>query len=175
MRRGQDGNQFLKLIERIRRTIPSVALRTSMIVGFPGETQEDFEELCQFVEAAQFDRLGVFAYSDEEGTRSYELDGKLDGRTIHNRQRRLMAVQRKISRRRNRALVGGTFDLLLDGVSAESEWLWEGRLATQAPDIDGKVLINDVTGDPPQPGAFVKVKITRALDYDLIGTVIAAG
>ena len=99
MKRGASGDIFLKLIERIRRTIPGVAIRTSFIVGFPGETEEDFAELCQFVEAAQFDRLGVFAYSDEDTSASYALDGKVDGRTIQNRKRRLMAIQRKISPR----------------------------------------------------------------------------
>jgi len=171
MRRGQDGGQFLKLIERIRRTIPGVALRTSLIVGFPGETQAQFEELCGFVRAAEFDRLGVFAYSDEEGTRSFGLGGKLDGRTIYNRRRRLMALQRKISARNNRALVGRRMGLLFEGLSAESELLWEGRLATQAPEIDGKVLVNDVLGAPPAPGSFVTVEVTRALDYDLIGRI----
>ena len=98
MKRGASGDIFLKLIERIRRTIPGVAIRTSFIVGFPGETDADFEELCQFVEAARFDSLGVFTYSDEDTSGSYALDGKVDGRTIHNRKRRLMAIQRKISR-----------------------------------------------------------------------------
>lgn len=175
MRRGQSGDQFLKLLERIRCTIPGVAVRTSMIVGFPGESEAEFEELCRFVEAAQFDRLGVFAYSDEEDTASYELDGKLDGRTIQNRRRRLMAIQRRISRSKNRQMVGRTFDLLLEGVSRETELLWEGRLPTQAPEIDGKVLINDVIGPTPEPGSMVRVEITEALDYDLIGRVVPAG
>ena len=174
MRRGQDGDQFLRLLERIRRTIPGVALRTSMIVGFPGESEADFQQLCRFVEAAEFDRLGVFAYSDEENTASYQLDGKVDGRAIHNRRRRLMAIQRKISRRKNRQMVGSSFDLLLEGVSQETELLWEGRLAGQAPEIDGKVLIHDVAGRPPEAGSFVRVKITRALDYDLLGKVLPA-
>ena len=99
MKRGASGDIFLKLLERIRRTIPGVAIRTSFIVGFPGETAADFEELCQFVEAAQFDNLGVFTYSDEDTSGSYALDGKVDGRTIQNRKRRLMAIQRKIARR----------------------------------------------------------------------------
>src|SRR6185312_8794157 len=106
MKRGASGDLFLKLIERIRRTIPGVAIRTSMIVGFPGETAEDFETLTQFVQAARFDRLGVFSYSDEDTSESYHLDRKVDGRTIYNRRRRLMAIQRKVSSARNRALVG---------------------------------------------------------------------
>src|SRR6516165_9778579 len=101
MKRGANGDIFLRLIERIRRTIPGVAIRTSMIVGFPGEAERDFEELCQFVQAAKFDNMGVFTYSDEDTSASYGLDGKVDGRTIHNRKRGLMAIQRKISLARN--------------------------------------------------------------------------
>src|SRR5207248_5722671 len=98
MKRGATGDIFLRLIERIRTTIPGVAIRTSMIVGFPGETDPDFETLCQFVQAAQFDRLGVFSYSDEDTSASYALDGKVDGRTIQNRKKRLLASQRKVSK-----------------------------------------------------------------------------
>jgi ribosomal protein S12 methylthiotransferase len=106
MKRGSHGDFFLKLLERIRATIPGVAIRTSMIVGFPGETEADFELLCDFVKAARFDRLGVFAYSDEDTSASFKLDDKIDARAIYNRQRKLMAVQRRISRDRNRALIG---------------------------------------------------------------------
>src|SRR5450631_4476922 len=106
MKRGASGDIFLKLLEKIRRTIPGVAIRTSMIVGFPGETEADFNELCQFVEAARFDRMGAFSYSDEDTSKSFALDAKVDGRTIQNRKRKLMAIQRKISRARNRELVG---------------------------------------------------------------------
>src|SRR3954447_15243301 len=101
MKRGANADIFLKLLSRIRATIPGVAVCTSMIVGFPGETDQDFEELCQFVEAAQFDRLGVFSYSDEETSKSFELDGKIDNRTIYNRKRKLMSLQKQISRKRN--------------------------------------------------------------------------
>ena len=137
MKRGANGDIFLKLLERIRRTIPGVAIRTSFIVGFPGETEADFEELLQFVEAAQFDRLGVFTYSDEDTAASYQLDGKVDGRTIQNRKRRLMAAQRKISRANNRKLVGKEFPVLVEGPSQETDLLWECRMPTQAPEIDG--------------------------------------
>ena len=103
-----------------------MAIRTSFIAGFPGETAEDFEELCQFVEAAQFDNLGVFTYSDEDTSASFALDGKVDGRTIHNRKRRLMAIQRKIARARNRALVGAEVPVLVEGPSPETDLLWDG-------------------------------------------------
>lgn len=170
MKRGQNGDQFLKLLARIRRTIPGVTLRTSMIVGFPGETAADFEELCRFTEEARFDRLGVFSYSDEEESASYQLDGKVDGRTIQNRRRHLMAIQRKISKAANRALVGKTLDILVEGPSTETDLLWEGRLEGQAPEIDGKVFIND--GEDPRPGTLRRVEITAAHDYDLVGRLV---
>ena len=169
MKRGASGDIFLKLIERIRKTIPGVAIRTSFIAGFPGETGRDFEELCQFVEAVQFDRVGVFSYSDDETSESYYLDEKVDRRTIYNRKRRLMAAQRKISRKRNRALVGKRYPILITGPSQETELLWEGRLATQAEEIDGKTYIVDFAEETPQPGDFGEIRITRASDYDLFG------
>src|SRR3984893_16920151 len=130
MKRGASGDIFLKLIERIRRTIPGVAIRTSMIVGFPGETAEDFDELCHFVEAARFDNMGVFAYSDEDTSASYALDGKVDGRTMQDRKRRLMTLQRKIARAKNRTLVGRDFQVLVEGPTEDSELVWEARLST---------------------------------------------
>ena len=174
MKRGGSGEIFLKLIERIRRTIPGVAIRTSFIVGFPGETQEDFDELCQFVEAARFDRLGVFLYSDEDSSASYALGGKLDGRTSHNRRRRLMAIQRRIARARNRALVGSEAPVLVEGVAEETDLLWRARLKTQAPEIDGVTLINDVEGEPPRAGEICGLRVTGAYDYDLVGTLLPA-
>jgi ribosomal protein S12 methylthiotransferase len=174
MKRGASGDIFLKLLERIRRTIPGVAIRTSFIAGFPGETAADFEELCQFVEAAKFDNMGVFTYSDEDTSASYALDGKVDGRTIQNRKRRLMAIQRKVSRARNRALVGSEAPVLVSGPSQETDLLWEGRMATQAPDIDGVVMINDFEGGEPRPGEIRMLRITEAHDYDVLGTLLPA-
>ena len=174
MKRGASGDIFLKLIERIRRTIPGVAIRTSFIVGFPGETDADFEELCQFVQAARFDSLGVFSYSDEDTSASYALDGKVDGRTIQNRKRRLMAIQRKIARARNRALVGSEVPVLVEGLSPETDLLWEARMSTQAPEIDGVTLINDFEGAEPRPGEMRRLRITEAHDYDVVGTLLAA-
>lgn len=180
MKRGANGDIFLKLVERIRRTIPGVAIRTSMIVGFPGETDADFEELCQFVQEAKFDRLGVFSYSDEDISKSYELDAKVDARTIYNRKRKLMALQRKISRAGNQQLVGQEVPVLVDGPSTESELVWQARLATQAPDIDGVCYIADpgesaIDGEfPLTPGQFRMMRITKAHDYDLTGDLIDA-
>src|SRR5581483_10712111 len=168
MKRGAHADIFLKLIERIRATIPGVALRTSMIVGFPGETEAEFAELCQFVQTAQFDRLGVFAYSDEETSGSYHLDGKVDKRTIYNRRRTLMALQRRISMKRNRQLIGHELPVLVEGPSKETELLWEARLATQAPEIDGVCYINDFgseSGETPRPGEMRLLRVTEAHDY----------
>ena len=173
MKRGANGDIFLRLLERIRRTIPRVAIRTSMIVGFPGETAEDFDTLCQFVEAAQFDRLGVFSYSDEETSGSYGLDGKVDGRTIHNRKRRLMAIQKRISKKRNRLMIGHEIPVLIEGPSPETELLWQARSATQAPEIDGYCYVNDFGSfDEPRPGEIRTLRITEAHDYDLVGELV---
>jgi ribosomal protein S12 methylthiotransferase len=173
MRRGQNGDQFLKLLARVRKTIPGVTIRTSMIVGFPGETERDFEILCQFVEEARFDRLGVFAYSDEEDSGSFALPGKVDQRTINRRRSHLMAIQKKISRAANKALVGSTRDLLVEGPSADSHLVWEGRLPGQAPEIDGKVLITDAEDVELQPGMLARAEITKAHEYDLEARVVS--
>jgi ribosomal protein S12 methylthiotransferase len=175
MKRGSHGDYFLRLIENIRRTIPGVAIRTSMIVGFPGETEQDFETLCQFVEAAQFDRLGVFSFSDEDTSASFHLDGKVDARTIYNRKRRLMSLQRKISKRRNRALIGREFPVLIEGPSADSELVWQARMSTQAPEIDGVCYISDPGENPLSAGEIRTMRITEAHDYDLTGELIDPG
>jgi ribosomal protein S12 methylthiotransferase len=172
MKRGANADIFLNLLDRIRATIPGVALRTSMIVGFPGETDADFDELCQFVQAAQFDRLGVFSYSDEETSASYYLDGKVDKRTIYARKRKLLALQRGISLARNRRLIGTELPVLIDGPSKETELLWEARLATQAPEIDGVCYINDFGLAEPRPGEMRTFRVTEAHDYDLVGELI---
>lgn len=173
MQRGQTGDQFLRLLERVRTTIPGVTIRTSMIVGFPGETEQDFEILCQFVEESKFDRLGVFAYSDEEDAASFSLPDKVDQRTINRRRSKLMAIQKKISRASNRAMVGKTYDLLVEGPSEETDLIWEGRLPGQAPEIDGKVMITDADGVELRAGSLAQVTITKAHDYDLEGRVVA--
>jgi ribosomal protein S12 methylthiotransferase len=174
MKRGASGDIFLKLIERIRRTIPGVAIRTSMIVGFPGESAEDFETLCQFVEAARFDRLGVFSYSDEDTSASFHLDGKVDARTITERKRRLMSLQRKISRAANRALVGQELPVLVEGPTADSDLVWQARLSTQAPEIDGVCYIADPGETPLRAGQIRRMRITKAHDYDLTGELVDA-
>jgi len=172
MKRGSNGDFFLKLLERIRATIPGVGIRTSMIVGFPGETEADFETLCEFVKAARFDRLGVFSYSDEDTSASYLLGGKVDARTIYNRKRRLMSIQRRISLARNRELIGREVDVLVEGPSEEIDLLWQGRMSTQAPEIDGICYINDLGEGEASPGQIRRMRITEAHDYDLVGELI---
>jgi ribosomal protein S12 methylthiotransferase len=172
MKRGASGDIFLKLLEKIRRTIPGVAIRTSMIVGFPGESAADFEALAQFVEAAQFDRLGVFSYSDEDTSKSFDLDQKVDAKTIYNRKRRLMSIQRKISRASNRRLIGKEVTVLVEGPSADSELVWQARMASQAPEIDGLCYISDPGDVPLSAGEFRKLRITEAHDYDLTGEIV---
>jgi ribosomal protein S12 methylthiotransferase len=173
MRRGSSGEHFLRLIERIRAAIPGVTLRTSLIVGFPGETEEDFKLLLSFVEAAQFDHLGVFLYSNEETSSSYALPGQVPSAVAGRRKRRLMALQRRISRRKLRQRVGRSFPVLVEGRCEETELLFRGRLESQAPGIDGQVLINDFEGAEPRPGEFRWATITTAGDYDLVSRLEA--
>jgi ribosomal protein S12 methylthiotransferase len=173
MRRGGNRQLLEKLLYRAKQTVPGIALRTTFVVGFPGETEEDFSELVQFVRDVEFDRVGVFTYSDEEGTHGFELDGKVPVKTMRSRRARLMREQKQISKRKNRALVGREFRALLEGVSEESELLLQARLASQAPEVDGHVLINDVPeGFAARPGEFVKVEITEAHEYDLVARVV---
>jgi len=160
------------MVERMRATIPGVAVRTSFIVGFPGETDADFEQLCNFVRTAEFDRVGVFRYSDDETQASYALDQKVDAKTSYNRQRKLMAIQRKISRRSNQALVGREFPILIGGPSAETELLWEARMQSQAEEIDGKTFLTDFGEFAPKPGDTGRVRIERATDYDVFGSLV---
>jgi len=173
MRRGGNREAYERMIERIRERVPGVAVRTTFIVGFPGERAEDFEELLDFVRVVEFDRVGVFTYSDEENSAAFELDEKVDHGIAKKRERRLMKEQARISRRKNRRLVGSRVRVLLEGKSKESDLLLEGRMESQAPEIDGSVLINDVPdGGEPLPGDFVTVEITEAHEYDLIGRVV---
>jgi ribosomal protein S12 methylthiotransferase len=173
MKRGGNREAYSALIRRIRKFVPGVAVRTTFIVGFPGESDEDFEELLDFVREVEFDRVGVFTYSDEENTAAFELDEKVESAVAKKREGRLMKEQARISLRRNRQLVGKRVKVLLEGKSKESDLLLEGRMESQAPEIDGSVLINDVSdGLEPLPGDFVTVEIAEAHQYDLIGRVV---
>jgi ribosomal protein S12 methylthiotransferase len=174
MRRGGNRQLLEKLLARARQFVPGIALRTTFIVGFPGETAEDFDELMQFVRDVEFDRLGVFTYSDEEGTHGFDLDSKVPAGVMRQRRAKLMREQAKISKRRNRAMVGKRFRALLEGVSEESDLLLQARLESQAPEVDGHVLINDVPdGYNARPGEFIEIEITEAHEYDLVAKVVA--
>lgn len=162
-----------KLVMRMRERVPSITIRTTFIVGFPGETEEDFQELMDFCKQMEFDNLGVFTYSDEEGTPAYEMANKVPLNVAQTRQRKLMKQQAQISRRRNKKMVGKQVKVLFEGESKESDLLWQGRMQSQAPEIDGCILINDAPENfSVEPGSFVTVEITEAHDYDLIGRII---
>jgi ribosomal protein S12 methylthiotransferase len=176
MKRGSSGEAFLQLLTRIRATIPGVALRTSFIVGFPGETESDFHELCDFVEAAQFDWMGVFPYSDVDNASSFALDEKVDEDTIQARQNRLMEIQQKISARKLRRFRGQRATALVEGPSKDTPLVWEARLEGMAPDIDGKLYLNDIqvpgTDLSARLSDLVTVEITESHEYDLVGRVV---
>ena len=172
MKRGAGAEIFLRSIEKMRREIPDLTLRTSFIVGFPGETEQDFELLCQFVREAQFDWLGVFGYSDEEGAKAFDLQDKLPAKEVERRRKKLMSMQKQISRRKKRALVGQQFDLLLEGPSAETDLLWEGRTAMHAPEIDGTVYVNDFGEHDVREGEFYRCEIVEAHEYDLVARIV---
>src|SRR5215471_5399254 len=173
MKRGGTRRGLETLIERVRRRVPGIAVRTTFITGFPGETDGDFDELLTFVRNVEFDRVGVFTYSDEEGTPAYELGEKVGPKIALRRRNLLMKEQAKISRRRHHARIGKQVRVMFEGESNESELLWQGRMETQAPDIDGCVLINDAPEDfAPAAGELVNVEVTKALDYDMLGRVV---
>ena len=173
MKRGGSAEIFLRTIEKMRSTIPGVTLRTSFIVGFPGETEKEFDELCEFVKAAEFDWMGSFSYSDQDGATAFALDGKLSLREIERRRKHLMKIQQGISKRKKKALRGKEFDVLLEGASEETDMLLEGRTAMHAPEIDGKLYISDVPdGLDPVPGEFYRCQITETHDYDLVARIV---
>jgi len=175
MKRGGNRKSLERLIERVRKRVPGIGVRTTFISGFPGETEADYEELLGFIKSVEFDRVGVFTYSDEEGTPAFDLSEKVPARTAARRRNSLMKEQAKISRRKNKARVGDVVQVLFEGESKESELLWQGRMETQAPDIDGCVLINDVPdGVLPAAGEMVSVEITEGHEYDLVGRILAA-
>ncbi|MGH9354941.1 MAG: radical SAM protein, partial [Terriglobia bacterium] len=173
MRRGSNGAQFLKLLERIRSAIPGVTLRTSLIVGFPGETEDDFRALMDFVAAAEFDRLGVFRYSNEETSASFRLPNAVPPQVSYQRRRKILALQRRISRRKLKRMVGDRFPALVEGRAEETDLLFKGRLESQAPEVDGHVLINEFEGPLPARGEFRWATVTASSDYDVVARLEA--
>jgi ribosomal protein S12 methylthiotransferase len=178
MKRGRDSRFLRELLATLRRRVPGLALRTSLIVGLPGETEEDFQDLLEFVREQRFERLGVFEYSREEGTPAAEMGGQVPEAVKRQRFQAIMEVQREIAADHQRALLGRRIEVLVEGASEESEHLLVGRNAQQAPEIDGVTYINDIAveGAPDAvvyPGEIVTVEISDAGDYDLVGRVVA--
>lgn len=169
MRRGHGGKRLYDLVEMLRAAVPNLVFRTAFIVGHPGETEQDFDELCRFVGWAKFDRVGVFHYSDEPTAQSHALADKVFRKVARQRARRLMQLQRGISRKKNRSLVGKELDVLVEGTSEESDLVFVGRHAGQAPEIDGSVILS---GGEVRPGEMRRVRVTRSTDYDLLGDVL---
>jgi ribosomal protein S12 methylthiotransferase len=178
MKRGAGAEIFLKTLEKVRAAVPGIALRTSFIVGFPGESVGDFEVLQEFIGEARFDWLGVFTYSDEEGSGAYGLDAKIPKRTVEARKRKLMKLQQSISKRAKQQWVGRELVVLAEGESEETPLLWEGRTQFHAPEIDGKVYINDFS-DPGanvealEAGRFYRAQITEAHEYDVVARIVS--
>ncbi len=169
MKRGHGIDRQKKVVARLRENIPDLSFRTAFIVGHPGETDEDFTELCDFVRWAEFEHMGVFRYSDEESAQSFLLGDKVKPLIAANRNRQLMGIQRQIARRKNRKLVGKTLSVLVEGSSEEHEFVVQGRHAGQAPEIDGQVYLS---GDEAHPGEVRQVLISQASDYDLVGELL---
>ncbi len=173
MKRGANADIFLKTIEKVRAAVPGIALRTSFIVGFPGETEQDFAELMEFVREAKFDWMGAFGYSDEDGSKSFHLGEKVPQKLIEQRKRTLMRLQKSISKKAKQKWVGQQFDLLVENESDETPLLWEGRTQFHAPEIDGKVYINDFGPfEELQPGSFHRCEVTEAHEYDVVARII---
>ncbi len=158
-------------LNMIRTNIPEAVIRTQFIVGFPGETEADFEELLQFIATQKFDRVGCFKYSPEENTPGGKMKNQIDEDTKQRRYEAIMEVQQNISREKHRAFIGKTIDVLVEGLSEETDLLLQGRTSQQAPEIDGVVLIND---GQAEIGDIVKVKITDSMEYDLIGEIVSS-
>jgi ribosomal protein S12 methylthiotransferase len=175
MKRGGGAEIFLKMLAKVRGAVPGIALRTSFIVGFPGETDADYEAVCDFVAEARFDWLGVFSYSDEEGAKAFDLGTKVPKRVIEQRRRALMKLQKGISRQAMRDRVGQALDVLVEGESEETPLLWKGRTGMHAPEIDGMVYVNDFGPfESLVPGRFYRCEVTEAHDYDLVARVVSA-
>jgi ribosomal protein S12 methylthiotransferase len=168
MKRGGDARSYRALIEAAREIVPDLTIRTTFIVGFPGEGEREFEELQEFVEAVRFDHLGVFAYSHQEENPGAGLGDPVPRRTKERRRRLLMKQQERISRVNHRRLRGSEVTGIVEGPSLESEYLLQGRLKSQAPEVDGRLLFADGTG---RPGDIVRVKVTRTYAFDIVGEI----
>lgn len=172
MGRPGDGGAYLRLLERARRAVPELAVRTALITGFPGERPAHFDYLLEFVREARIDQLGVFAYSDEEGTSAFRLDGKVTAHTAARRRDRLMAAQQEVLADKASAWLGRAVPVIVDGYSAEADYLLQARMPQQAPEIDGVVYLTDGSLDKLRPGDFVTAKLKQYVGYDFTAAVI---
>ncbi len=172
MRRGGDAQAYLRMIGRMRDLVPDIAIRTTFIVGFPGESEAEFRELCEFVRRSELDNVGVFTYSPEPGSGSEALGDPVSAEEKCRRRDILLSLQQPIARGKLRALGGRTVEAIVEGPSEESEHLVEGRLRSQAPEIDGRLLIRDAGGCDLVAGEIVPVKIEKTYDYDVVGRVV---
>jgi ribosomal protein S12 methylthiotransferase len=170
MKRGKDQKKLGALHSGVREKVRNAVLRSTVIVGFPGEDDDDFTKLVEFAEQVRFERLGVFKYSDEEGTAAYDLDGKLPYATKRSRYDKLMRRQRRIHEENNRRLIGTLHEAIVEGAAEDHEWVLKGRLWSQAPEIDGLTYFN--TTRELRPGDIVTVEITEVKDYDVVATVL---
>lgn len=169
MARAKSGEQVKDVLNRIRKAIPEATIRTTLIVGFPGETEENFQELMDYVREFEFDYAGVFKYSREEDTVAYNLPNQVPEEIKEKRYAELVNLQSEIAERKNRRLLGEEIEVMIDGVSSESEYLLEGRTRGQALEIDGKVLTTDGTA---KSGEIVKVKFEQNFEYDFVGPIV---
>lgn len=169
MARAKNGEQVKSVLNRIRKAIPDATIRTTLIVGFPGETEENFQELKEYVKEFEFDYAGVFKYSREEDTVAYNLPDQVPEEIKERRYAELVNLQSEIAERKNRRFLGQEIEVMIDGVSSESEYLLEGRTRGQALEIDGKVLTTDGTA---RPGEIVKVKVEQNFEYDFVGPIV---
>jgi ribosomal protein S12 methylthiotransferase len=168
MKRPGTGRHYEKLLERIRERVPGVSLRTTFIVGFPGESDAEFEELCAFIRNVRFDHVGVFTYSHEEGTTAHDLADNVPAAVKRKRRNALMAEQKRIVSRAQKRRVGERVQVMVDGPSPEHELVWRGRLAGQAPEIDPVVYFTDANPESLQPGALLEAEIVGSREYDLV-------
>jgi ribosomal protein S12 methylthiotransferase len=168
MKRPGTRQKYDQLLTRIRARVPGVALRTTFIVGFPGESEADIDALCGFVDDHRFDHVGVFTYSHEEGTSAYALDDNVAARSKTSRRARVMGLQKRIVRTRNRGRIGERARIVVDGPASDHELVLRGRLSTQAPEIDASVYLTECDPSRFASGDFVEVEIVAARNYDLI-------
>jgi ribosomal protein S12 methylthiotransferase len=172
MRRGGDSGSYLAMVDRMRALVPGIAVRTTFIVGFPSEGEAEYRELCEFVRKAELDNVGVFPYSPEPGSGSEPLGDPIPAAEKARRRDFVLSLQRPIARQKLRALRGQVVEAIVEGPSEDTDLLLEGRLRSQAPEIDGRLLVNDTGGRDVAPGEIVQVRIGETYDYDLVGALV---